>query len=62
MECPNCGSFKSLVIDTRQRKFGDGYFPHRRRECCDCGYRWNTVEVYEKCFDIETLKKSCNEM
>lgn len=62
MECPNCGSNKSFVIDVRQRRFCSGYFPHRRRECRDCGYRWNTIEVHEKYFDIEMLKKICNKM
>lgn len=55
MECPNCGCNKTFVIDTRQHKIGAGYFPFRRRECRDCGYRWNTVEVHEKMLDIENL-------
>ena len=42
MECPNCGSLKDKVIDTRQSR--NGTVIRRRRECLDCGFRFTTYE------------------
>ena len=40
--CPKCGSSKSLVYDSRKRKY---FNVVRRRECKDCGFRYTTVET-----------------
>lgn len=45
-QCKNCGSLQSEVIDHRYRKKTDRVI--RRRRCLECGYKWNTVEVYEE--------------
>ncbi len=42
MKCPNCGSLKDKVLDTRQSK--DGTVIRRRRECLECGFRFTTYE------------------
>lgn len=41
MKCPECGSTKSGVIDTRS----DGEFTYRYRCCKDCHHRYYTVET-----------------
>ena len=46
MKCPNCGSLKDKVIDTRQSK--DGTVIRRRRECLDCGFRFTTYEKFQE--------------
>jgi len=43
MKCPKCGG-RTAVIDSRPRK--NQIF--RRRECLECGFRFNTWESYEK--------------
>ena len=52
MNCPQCGCEISFVIDSR---FKNGY-KKRRRECSSCGFRYNTVEHFEKDYLI-TQKK-----
>ena len=41
MTCPKCGSEKPKVIDSHT----DEESIERRRECTDCKYRFNTVEI-----------------
>ncbi len=41
MKCPSCGSKKTKVLDSRRKD--DGKI-HRRRQCCRCQHRFNTVE------------------
>jgi transcriptional repressor NrdR len=45
MKCPKCGSFQDHIVDTRPKKPTERW---RRRECLECGHRWNTIETYEK--------------
>jgi len=40
MNCMQCGRGSHVVDSTK-----DANGVKRRRECYDCGYRWNTVEV-----------------
>ncbi len=40
MNCRQCGKGSHVVDSTK-----DANGVKRRRECYDCGYRWNTVEV-----------------
>ena len=40
MNCRQCGKGSHVVDSTK-----DVNGVKRRRECYDCGYRWNTVEV-----------------
>ena len=42
MKCPNCNSDNIRVV----RKLKRDVIVRRRRECFDCGYRFNTVERY----------------
>ena len=46
MECPKCNHQNSKVIDSRP--YDDGSAIRRRRECLNCGYRFNTYERIEK--------------
>lgn len=46
MECPKCHQQQSKVIDSRP--FDEGTAIRRRRECLDCGFRFNTYERVEK--------------
>ena len=49
MNCPKCNSMQVIVIITKR-------YPKeimRRRECLDCGFRFNTKEVRA----IETERK-----
>ena len=41
MVCPKCGSYQLVVVDSRNKPFG----VQRRRECMDCGHRFNTAEI-----------------
>lgn len=41
MKCPKCGA-ETKVADSR-RPIGSEI--HRRRACCGCGHRFNTVEM-----------------
>lgn len=44
-QCRRCGSLQTEVIERRYRKKVDRVI--RRRRCLECGYKWNTVEIYE---------------
>jgi transcriptional repressor NrdR len=45
VHCPFCQAFDTRVIDSRLK--GEGYLVRRRRECSDCGARFNTHETPE---------------
>lgn len=45
MKCPYCSHPKSKVIDSRPVPEGNSI--HRRRECLECGKRFNTFEMVE---------------
>jgi len=42
MKCPECGSIRSAVIDSRHTP--DGNSVRRRRECKHCSHRFTTYE------------------
>ena len=42
MRCPKCNFIGDKVVDSRTAK--EGAAVRRRRECLDCGYRFNTYE------------------
>lgn len=46
LRCPNCGSAKTVVTDSRS---GDSALKHgsvrRRRRCADCDTRYTTMEI-----------------
>jgi transcriptional repressor NrdR len=46
MYCVNCGNSDTKVLDSRVTE--DGKSIKRRRECLNCGNRFNTYEKYEK--------------
>jgi len=68
MKCPKCLN-AATVYDSRPvtqtRRFTSLRDPiyenaqYRRRECNDCGYRWNTFEVPAS--DLETLLRRTNQ-
>ena len=41
MTCPYCGCSDTRIVDSRKRE--DSVF--RRRECIECGKRFNTIEI-----------------
>lgn len=43
MLCPNCFNERIKCIDSR--KDIDAII--RRRECCECGFKWQTIEIDE---------------
>ena len=45
MRCPFCDSEDTKVIDSRMAD--EGYVVRRRRECLNCGERYNTFETAE---------------
>lgn len=45
MHCPFCQAADTRVIDSRLK--GEGFQVRRRRECSDCGARFNTHETPE---------------
>lgn len=51
IKCPYCGELKNLNLETRNT--GNGRV-RRRRECCGCGRKFTTYEVF-----VEEIK---NEM
>lgn len=53
-QCRRCGSLQTEVMDRRYRKKVDRVI--RRRKCLECGYKWNTVEVYAE--DWERISRS----
>lgn len=42
-DCPKCGAPENRVVNTRP--IGNNIW--RRRECRECGFRWNTYESSE---------------
>lgn len=46
MRCPKCHHSSSKVTDSRPSEESDTI--RRRRECLNCGYRFNTYETIEK--------------
>lgn len=54
MRCPNCGSSKDKVLESRQNTNGSSI--RRRRECLDCGYRFTSYEKIEE-KTITVIKK-----
>ena len=46
MNCPKCGSSKDKVLESRSNKEGTSI--RRRRQCCDCGYRFTSYEHIER--------------
>ena len=44
MTCPKCRKENNGVVDSRKK--GDGLI-WRRRNCRECGQRWNTIELPE---------------
>lgn len=54
MICPSCGQIEDKVIDTRPSE--EGRCIRRRRECLNCGNRFNTVEVVEN-LQYRVIKK-----
>lgn len=40
--CQKCGNSNNKIINTRDSAEG---FRVRRRECLNCGFRWNTEEI-----------------
>ena len=46
MKCPFCSSTRAQVIDSRPVEHTSAV--RRRRECCDCKKRYNTVEKPEE--------------
>ena len=43
MICPKCGCPDSIVVDSRKHES----YINRRRDCCNCSFRFFTVEVAE---------------
>ena len=54
MKCPYCSHTKSNVIDSRPVPEGNSI--RRRRECLECGKRFNTFEIVES-VQIIVIKK-----
>lgn len=54
MKCPFCGSKETIVKDSRD--YNDGNSIKRRRVCCTCNSKFNTIEqILRK--DIVVIKK-----
>ena len=53
MKCPNCGSTKDKVIDSRPTENSS---IRRRRECLACGHRFTTYEIIDT-IPIYVIKK-----
>lgn len=55
MNCPDCNSDNTKVIDSRPSDWG----VKRIRKCIDCGYKFATIEIREITDEaIESLKVS----
>ena len=52
MNCPECGYYRTIVIDCRDLKKDQTI--RRRRECKKCGFRFTT---YERVPDDESLSE-----
>ena len=46
MKCPLCASTNNKVIDSRVAKESSSI--RRRRQCLDCGHRFNTIEEIQR--------------
>ena len=55
MQCPNCNSEDSKVVDSRSIHQGTSI--RRRRECIECEYRYTTYE-YILNNPVKVIKKS----
>lgn len=42
-QCPNCGSYETKVNESKYSSVYEQFI--RKRECKDCGTRWQTKEV-----------------
>lgn len=52
VQCPNCGSAYTQVIDTRGSK--------RRRKCESCKHRYATIEMlYEDVELVDDIRQKC---
>ena len=49
--CPECGAAEHNVKDSRGRAAHGVSMIRRRRECCDCGHRFTTLEITEKALE-----------
>ena len=54
MLCPKCQSSQTKVIDSRS--VDDDTSIRRRRECLNCGYRFNTYERVERTPDRKSTR------
>lgn len=54
MKCPYCGYQEDKVLDSRSAR--DGEVVKRRRECLECGRRFNTYEHIEE-MQVMVIKK-----
>ncbi|MCC6485639.1 MAG: transcriptional regulator NrdR [Armatimonadetes bacterium] len=54
MKCPYCGHQEDRVLDSRSTKEGESI--KRRRECLECGARFNTFEEIEE-RRLQVIKK-----
>ena len=43
MICPKCGCPDSIVVDSRKHQS----YVNRRRDCCNCSFRFYTIELAE---------------
>ena len=55
MTCPYCGCSDTRIVDSRKRE--DSVF--RRRECIECGKRFNTIEID---YDLYKQKKKLSRL
>ena len=60
MKCPFCSNGESKVIDSRPVPEGNSI--RRRRECLECGKRFNTYEIVESVQTIVVKKDGSKEL
>ena len=60
MKCPYCANGESKVIDSRPVPEGNSI--RRRRECLECGKRFNTFEIVESVQTIVLKKDGSKEL
>lgn len=53
MQCPNCGSNKTLVYNSRDKQ--NGHARWRRKVCSDCNSTWTTMEVNIGCDNVKLI-------
>jgi len=57
MNCPECNSKKTEVLDSRPRVFGDTI--RRRRICSECDHKFTTYEIKDKYLNkLEHIEKT----